>query len=1242
VGNFSTDSFPTERWASLDGLDNLPDAIASIDAAIRNLLGVSTNQLSQAMDIADTGAVRLLESLQIGDTTEPIISDIVNAIPDTPGASEQKELATVYAIRRFSGLGSGGGASSADEVTVDTSNFDGVLSAADDNVQLALDTIDDHTHGSHGHDADYVEIIGDTMTGQLNMDAASIYISGGGNLSVYAGDPPSGYNIHPYNGITGASATGNATLAWTDLFFTYDGYDVWHEGNDGTGSTLDADLLDGLHAVAFLLTDGTRELGADWGLGDTYGISEVPYIDFTLAGGFGNGEGRLTWNAEDGTLDLGMPGGTVNLQIGQEHLLRVRNQSGSSIPNGSIVYQTGASGNRPLVDLADASSQATARVLGVATEQIANNDNGYITLQGLVRGLNTDGIAAGTPLWLSDSVAGTWTTTRPTAPNISVAVGVVINPHISSGVIYVGPVHLQNLAYLSDVLFASPSDGDYLAWVAANSRFEYDNIDAERSFFNGSFVESFDALVTSNGTVITMSLEKSGTGDLTMRFSDGDTVLDCTDPVQTIALTVGTDTVPQANYIYIPQSTKVLTKSTATWPVTEHIKVGYFLVQSATKVQADGALINQNWNDHRTGTDNQGHMTHMAETIRLTMGGASWHSGVDGATSGNYVSIVTNVGTPDNVYFTTTAGVSYQMHRHTIPAVDTSGTDDIHVVNWNGTPYNEIQDIADIVADSLGVSLTNRYYNLVFWGVANKSGEYSPVMCNLPTGSYSVLSAALNDSSGYDVTSIPREFVHESTTAFLICRLTFTQSAASGGTWTLEGTKDLRGIPAGASAGGGAGGGGIITDHGTLTGLADDDHTQYLLADGSRDVTGDMFMDEASLQFTETYGIDLNADFFWNLFHAGDDYVELSNAGVVGGIRLDPGNAERVIIGPSGGASHLAMRNTGEVQGYETGGTRRGMLAMDSSDRTAVNPDAANNLRMYGPAGTTYMQIDGGGFKLIGAIPLILDNNSGGLKIEDALGTARGVVLVNASDIQTFGNTSLGQTRFQSGSEFRFFTYPITVDNAVDIQSRNAAGTGTKNLIKLDASDQVWLNSGGSALTIVDGAALRLSACPLRLENERGVEGLNNAGTIWKEILKVDASDQTIVGDTSGATVLDSGGIVYVNGAGRTLYLNDAGSHIDIKDSGGTQRQVVGMGTDTVEFGNAVNETEILADAGVAFNIADSGNSCRFLGFISAAGPPTTTEFPNNGDFGFFRNTSGGTTSFVYNRSGAIENVTIS
>ena len=44
--------------------------------------------------------------------------------------------------------------------------------------------------------------------------------------------------------------------------------------------------------------------------------------------------GLLHWNSDDGTLEVGQIGGNVVLQIGQENLLYVRNDSGSDITNG--------------------------------------------------------------------------------------------------------------------------------------------------------------------------------------------------------------------------------------------------------------------------------------------------------------------------------------------------------------------------------------------------------------------------------------------------------------------------------------------------------------------------------------------------------------------------------------------------------------------------------------------------------------------------------------------------------------------------------------------------------------------------------------------------------------------------------------------------------------------------------------------------------------------------------------------
>jgi hypothetical protein len=204
------------------------------------------------------------------------------------------------------------------------------------------------------------------------------------------------------------------------------------------------------------------------------GLGPLDYIDFDTAYADGVLEGRLQWNIDDGVLEVGLPGGTVNLQIGSEMVRRVRNVSGVTIPDGAAVYQTGVSGIRPTVALADASTLATARVIGVATEEILNNSNGYITLIGLVRDQVTTGMTPGGPLWLSATTPGALTETKPDAPNSQVAVASVEVVHATAGSIHVHPVQMQRLQYLADVYEAtsSPSDGEAPVWIAASSRFE--------------------------------------------------------------------------------------------------------------------------------------------------------------------------------------------------------------------------------------------------------------------------------------------------------------------------------------------------------------------------------------------------------------------------------------------------------------------------------------------------------------------------------------------------------------------------------------------------------------------------------------------------------------------------------------------------------------------------------------------------------------------------------------------------
>lgn len=137
--------------------------------------------------------------------------------------------------------------------------------------------------------------------------------------------------------------------------------------------------------------------------------------------------GKLVYDTDNDGLTFFNSDSAVAMQIGQEEWLRVRNVSGSTIVNGAAVYITGTDAGTGLSTIApaQANSLATSRVVGVATESIANNTTGWITRGGTVRGLVTTGFTAGQKLWLSASNAGQSTNTMPTGTNYRVPVGYI-------------------------------------------------------------------------------------------------------------------------------------------------------------------------------------------------------------------------------------------------------------------------------------------------------------------------------------------------------------------------------------------------------------------------------------------------------------------------------------------------------------------------------------------------------------------------------------------------------------------------------------------------------------------------------------------------------------------------------------------------------------------------------------------------------------------------------------------------
>ena len=148
----------------------------------------------------------------------------------------------------------------------------------------------------------------------------------------------------------------------------------------------------------------------------------------------------------------------------------VRNQSGASIPAGSIVYISGATGNRPLITLSQANNDAnSAQTMGFTKTAIANNAFGYVIVRGEVENLDTSALTEGVQLYLSPTTAGTWTTTKPSAPQHLVYVGIVIRAHPTQGVILVAVQNGFEVAELHDVKITTPSNGQVLKYDSAQS-----------------------------------------------------------------------------------------------------------------------------------------------------------------------------------------------------------------------------------------------------------------------------------------------------------------------------------------------------------------------------------------------------------------------------------------------------------------------------------------------------------------------------------------------------------------------------------------------------------------------------------------------------------------------------------------------------------------------------------------------------------------------------------------------------
>ena len=220
-----------------------------------------------------------------------------------------------------------------------------------------------------------------------------------------------------------------------------------------------------------------RDTASNWTTADSVLGSGEPGLE-TDTGRVKFGDGATAWTAlgygDSNTVaaPITLTGSEIGFdevaaaKLEAPELTAVQNNTGSIVAKGAAVYVSGASGDNILITLSQADTEATSsKTFGLVYEEIPIGGQGYVVTFGRLSGLNTDGIAAGSAVWLSPTTAGGLIYgAPPVTPNHMVFIGYVIRSQQNNGEIFVEIQNGYELSELHDVLITSVTTGEVIQW----------------------------------------------------------------------------------------------------------------------------------------------------------------------------------------------------------------------------------------------------------------------------------------------------------------------------------------------------------------------------------------------------------------------------------------------------------------------------------------------------------------------------------------------------------------------------------------------------------------------------------------------------------------------------------------------------------------------------------------------------------------------------------------------------------
>lgn len=540
IGQMSNELNKVVAEASTNVVDCIKNADATIEEKIQNALqqlNATAQQLhEQRMQSIEQSVAQVLKE-NIADEQTDVISEARssarNAVRDALASYKtdvskdlnaqlmniQKEL---HAKMQIYVQSYGGGGSVAMQFA-DGGTMNGTLNVSNGQILSAgVDLADIFSQSSGG-----------SQVLSFNESNAQLTITPNGNtvsLSALSGSSIAFGNYLPLSGgtITG-SVTITDTLSTTTLYAT-SAYmtviDITHYELSGFNVTGNVVVNGALSATTM----------------------HTNYIDFTpLSAAPIHVDGRLYYDAAEQTLMFWDGDPTLKYPINKMLWLLGVNKTGSVIPKGTVVYLSGAQGNRGKMWPALATSDYfSADTIGITMQSTNINQEGYIMSIGELTGIDTRNFEEGSTLYLSPTAAGQLTSIKPQSPYHIVKCGFALNSTVN-GKIYVEIDNGYELDELHNVSVSNATNGQGIIynsvsalWVnsdlyngsdlkalSANWQSTYTSFNAQSGNYATLAANTFTGIQTlTSGTASAPALRFAGAGNNTGIYSTGANTID--------------------------------------------------------------------------------------------------------------------------------------------------------------------------------------------------------------------------------------------------------------------------------------------------------------------------------------------------------------------------------------------------------------------------------------------------------------------------------------------------------------------------------------------------------------------------------------------------------------------------------------------------------------------------------------------------------------------------------------------